>query len=256
MRNFDNRRIMKKIYIIISIIFAGSAAVAQDVNQLYETANAYYNEAKYDSAIIAYEEILSRDKESSFLYYNLGNAYFKQNVLGAAILNYERALKLSPSDEDIMHNLAMARTQTIDKFDEVPQFVLINIFQKVKSTFSANTWGILAFTLFVVVLILVLMFLFAPSVALRRVSFWIACLLLLCSITCKFIESNLRSTESAIVYAPLVTAKSSPDENGKDVFLLHEGTKIRVIEEFGEWTKIQLPNGEQGWVAKETVEVI
>jgi len=248
---------MKKYILILTIILFANNVFAQSVDSMYVQANALYNSGKYEEAVNIYEDILTKkDTESSDLYYNLGNAYFKQNILGAAILNYERAYRLNPSDEDINHNLAVAQTQLLDKFDEVPEFVLITIFGKIKSLFAANTWGIMALMSFVVVLILVLLFLFARSLFIRRLSFWIACFVLLFSISCKLIEGNLRKYDNAIVFVPVLTAKTSPDDSGKDVFLLHEGTKVVVRDNFNDWTKIQLPNGEQGWVVSEAIEII
>ena len=248
---------MKKYILILMIILFANNVFAQSADSMYVQANALYNSGKYEEAVNIYEDILTKkDTESSDLYYNLGNAYFKQNILGAAILNYERAYRLNPSDEDINHNLAVAQTQLLDKFDEVPEFVLITIFGKIKSLFAANTWGILALMSFMVVLILVLLFLFARSLFIRRLSFWIACFVLLFSISCKLIEGNLRKYDNAIVFVPVLTAKTSPDDSGKDVFLLHEGTKVVVRDNFNDWTKIQLPNGEQGWVVSEAIEII
>jgi tetratricopeptide (TPR) repeat protein len=267
---------MKKCIIIISIILSISNSFAQDAdstyadqniqteltqqntdeNSMFDAANKLYNEGKYEDAVEMYEAILDSGKESSFLYYNLGNAYFKQNVLAAAILNYERAYRLNPSDEDINHNLMLARSQIIDKFDEVPEFFLLTIFGKIKSLFAANTWGIIAMFAFAVFLILVLLFLFAGQLFVRRLSFWIACIVLLLSISCKLIENNLRKYDNAIVFVPVLTAKTSPDDSGKDMFLLHEGTKVIIRDNFNDWTKIQLPNGEQGWVISEAITII
>ncbi|MDR3287038.1 MAG: tetratricopeptide repeat protein [Prevotellaceae bacterium] len=268
---------MKKYIILLSIILFANNILAQNadsittsenaqteqppqnltnVDSMFVMANKLYNEGKYEDAVDIYEDILDEGLESSYLYYNIGNAYFKQNALGSAILNYERAYRLNPSDEDINHNLTLARTQIADKFDEVPEFFIITFFGKIKSLFAVNTWGVMGLLSFVIVLILALLFLFAPSLFIRRISFWIACFVLLFSISCKLIESNIRKYDSAVVFVPVLTAKTSPDDSGKDMFLLHEGTKVIVRETFNEWTKIQLPNGEQGWVISDAVTII
>ncbi|MDR0420325.1 MAG: tetratricopeptide repeat protein [Prevotellaceae bacterium] len=268
---------MKKYIIILSIILTANSLFAQDIDSLYadqnvqsesirqqytdanlmfSEANNLYNEGKYEDAVDVYEAILNAGKESSYLYYNLGNAYFKQNALASAILNYERAYRLNPSDEDINHNLAIARSQITDRFEDVPELFVFTIFGKIKSLFAANTWGLIALLSFVAVLVLVLLFLFAGKLFVRRLSFWLACIVLILSIACKLIENNLRKYDSAIVFVPVLTAKTSPDDSGKDMFLLHEGTKVLVKDNFNEWTKIQLPNGEQGWVTSEAIVLI
>ena len=230
--------------------------VSISADSMFAMANKLYSAGQYEQAVDIYEAILATDKESSYLYYNLGNAHFKLNNLASAILNYERAYKLNPSDEDINHNLSIARTQIVDKFETVPEVFFITVFRKIKSMFAANTWGIFALIFFVAVLVLALLFLFAGSLFVRRLSFWLACVVLLLSVSCKLIENNLRKDNSAIVFAPVLTAKTSPDDSGKDMFLLHEGTKVLIRETFNDWTKIQLPNGEQGWVVSEAIKVI
>ncbi|MDR1347234.1 MAG: tetratricopeptide repeat protein [Prevotellaceae bacterium] len=268
---------MKKYIIILSIILASVNNFAQDTDSLlmdqnmqtesvrqkytnadsmFDAANKLYNEGKFEDAADMYEAVLDAGRESSYLYYNLGNVYFKQNALAAAILNYERAYRLNPSDEDVNHNLAIARSQVTDKFNEIPEFFVLTIFGKIKSLFAANTWGLIALLSFTAVLVLVLLFLFAGRLFVRRLSFWLACVVLILSISCKLIENSLRKYDSAIVFVPVLTAKTSPDDSGKDMFLLHEGTKVLVRDSFSEWTKIQLPNGEQGWVASEAITVI
>ena len=66
---------MYKIIIIISIQL--SFIFSQNVDELFSTANKYYNESKYEEAIQIYEKIIERDVFSEDLYLNLGNAYFQ-----------------------------------------------------------------------------------------------------------------------------------------------------------------------------------
>ena len=50
---------MYKIIIIISIQL--SFIFSQNVDELFSTANKYYNESKYEEAIQIYEKIIERD---------------------------------------------------------------------------------------------------------------------------------------------------------------------------------------------------
>ena len=61
---------------------------------------------------------------------------------------------------------------------------------------------------------------------------------------------------AAIVITPSITAKSSPDDAGTDLFLIHEGLKVTVIEKVAGWIKIKLSNGSVGWLKKTDIEVI
>lgn len=55
---------------------------------------------------------------------------------------------------------------------------------------------------------------------------------------------------------PSVYVKSSPDEKGIDLFIIHEGTKVEVLEELNNWYKIRLLNGNIGWLLSSETEVI
>ena len=61
---------------------------------------------------------------------------------------------------------------------------------------------------------------------------------------------------SAVIVSPMVVVKSSPDENSSDIFILHEGTKVKVREELGQWLEIRIADGKQGWLPKNALEVI
>ena len=53
-----------------------------------------------------------------------------------------------------------------------------------------------------------------------------------------------------------VTVKSTPNESGTDLFVLHEGTKVEILEELGDWCKIEIADGRQGWMKGKDIESI
>ncbi len=54
-----------------------------------------------------------------------------------------------------------------------------------------------------------------------------------------------------------VTVKSTPAQNGTDLFILHEGTKVTVIDDTMDgWREVRVPDGKQGWVETSQIEVI
>ena len=51
--------------------------------------------------------------------------------------------------------------------------------------------------------------------------------------------------------------KSTPAANGTDVFNLHEGTKVDIIDSaMKQWKEIRIADGKRGWVETSKLEVI
>ena len=68
--------------------------------------------------------------------------------------------------------------------------------------------------------------------------------------------NNIITQTEGIILTPTVTAKSSPDEKGSDKFVIHEGTKVVIEDELNNWVKVRIANGSNGWVEKQTFELI
>ena len=66
----------------------------------------------------------------------------------------------------------------------------------------------------------------------------------------------LNNELDAIVFTPTVNIKSSPDENSKDIFVLHEGTKISLLDVVGDWQEIRISNGSIGWIKTSDIKKI
>jgi SH3-like domain-containing protein len=64
------------------------------------------------------------------------------------------------------------------------------------------------------------------------------------------------SKDCAIIFSESVYVKSSPDDESTDLFILHEGTKVEVLDSVGQWNKIKLANGNIGWISKDTFKII
>lgn len=245
----------KRIFITFTLIGATlGSLLAQKPQMLIDKADKLYTEGKYQDAISNYEAVVGQGLQNAELYYNLGNAYFKIKNIPAAILNYERAHLLNPDDEDIQFNLDLARTYTVDKIEILPEFFLVSFIKGFRNWFSSNSWAYIALFSFALVLALALFFWFSRSFEIRRYAFGVAVFLsvifvlsLIFSISQK---NQVVKRSSAIVFAPVVSAKSSPDDSGKDLFILHAGTKVELIRPVGEWCEIKIADGNKGWIPK------
>lgn len=242
------------------IFFFSLQLFAQSNDSIIAKANKSYSQGNYQESIELYEQVLEGDYEAPQLYYNLGNSFFKTNNIPAAILNYERAKRLSPNDEDILFNLKLANLKTVDKTETIPPLFFKSWWNDLANMFSGDRWAIYTITSFWICIILIWAFVISKKTALRKLSFGLSAIFLVLTIlSLTFAYQKYRdvhSQDEAIVFSVSVIVKSSPDENGTDLFLLHEGTKVMIMDEIGEWNKIMLSDGSVGWLRKETVEII
>lgn len=249
---------MKAIISTIFILFLALNTFAQ--NQLLEKANQHYTAGEYEEAIKTYLEILNGNVESAELYYNLGNAYFKTNQFTQSIINYERAALLAPNDEDIQFNLELANQHVVDAIEPLPQVFFVRWFHNIVNKLSADGWAKLSVVAFVIALFLAGIFFFSQITAIKRISFWAGILIVAISIfSFNFAaRQKKRMTEHnfAIITQPSVTVKSSPSESGTDLFLIHEGLKVKIKDSLGSWIEIRLADGNQGWLPASSLEKI
>jgi tetratricopeptide (TPR) repeat protein len=199
--------------------------------------------------------------ESAALYCNTGDAYFKQGNVPEAILYYERALKLDPSYEDARFNLELLNSTIQDRIDPVPEFVLKAWSRDICYIMDSNAWAVCFIIFIALALALALLFILSPSVAGRRTGFFTGLvMILLAAFALTFSiwqKKDYMKADNAIVMRPVVSVKSSPSgEASTDLFILHEGTKVKIIDEVGSWNNIELADGRQGWIRSGDIETI
>jgi len=249
---------MKRYFIAILVILFAATVFAQ--GDLIQKANEHYTKEEFTKAIDGYNQILMAGIESPELYYNLGNAYYKTNQFTIAILNYERAKLLAPDDEDIEFNLLVANQKVVDSIQELPGIFIVRWWNSLINSQTTDNWAILSIIGFILFLTLVGLYFFARSGDVKRISFWAGCFLIVFSIlSWSFAarqKSRLVNHSFAIVMQPTVTIKSSPSEKGTNLFVIHEGLKVRITDKLGDWVEIRLADGNKGWLLIESIERI
>ena len=243
------------------LLLPAQRGLAQPSDSLWTAGVTAYSDGDWAGAVRAWSDLCALGVESPELYCNLGDALFKQDDLSHAILYYERALKLDPSYADARHNLAFAQTQVQDKIEAVPEFFLEVWGRKLCWLLPSDTWAALFLFFLAVTIACVLLFLLRRRVAARRAGFiaGIAALVLtlLCLDFAFWQRSDYRKADSAIVTRPVATVQSAPGrDSAKDLFVLHEGTKVKVLDAVGSWRNIELADGRQGWLSAESLETI
>ena len=225
-----------------------------------ESADSAYTQGHYQQAIKDYEALLKKGV-SADLYYNLGNAYYRTEDITRAVLNYERALLLSPGDADIRFNLQMARSKTIDKITPESEMFFVTWYRSLVNLTSVDGWARTALAALALAIVLALVYLFANQVWLRKFGFFGALALLLVFVVGNVLawqqKQELMYRRGAIIMAPAVNVKSTPAAAGTDLFILHEGTKVTVTDNgMKQWKRILVPDGKEGWVESEQIEII
>ena len=224
-------------------------------------ADSAYIQGDYLTAIGIYESIIENQGVNATLYMNLGNCWLKRDEVAKAILCYERAYLIDPSDPDVKFNLELARTKTVDKVNQVNQLFIVVWFKKLLAVLDVNGWAIMTVILFAAAILFTGVLLFSKKRALRKISFSFSVFFLLLSILSFIFATtqmgNIRNRDTAIIMSPSVTVKSTPTSSGTDLFIIHEGRKVQILDSsMKEWVEIRLEDGNTGWVPVNVMEII
>ncbi len=252
---------MRKFLLLIACLFSVLNASALSTSSLFEEAGNAYMKGDYKTSVLLYEQILSEQQVTNAeLHFNLGNAYFKLTDYPNAILNYERSLKRIPDDADVRFNLALANMRIEDKIEQVPEMFYKRWFVSLRGMAGADSWGIL----FLIALSLssagFFLYVLGNTIVWRKTGFFGGILLMLLAVTFLGFGLSMYSKQTshseAIVFSGSVSVKSSPVESGTGLFVIHAGTKVQLTDELGDWVKVRLADGNEGWLPMADLERI
>ena len=249
---------MKNILFLLLVI--ANSMSGQNADSLFVSANELYRNGAFEEAIKKYKEIETLDAISSELYLNLGNAHYKLNKVGPTIFYYEKALKLDPLNTDVQNNLIFAQRLALDNIKEVPK----TIFQKFNSTYlqklSYNEWAIVVVLFSFLTALFFLLFYFSYSPNKKRIYFTTSILSFIIFIFTVFITYNqykqTKNKKEAIVFAEKTEVRNAPTLNAEEIFTLHEGTKVMVLDTLDNWKKIKIADGKEGWIIANEIKLL
>lgn len=240
------------IYLFVMVAMPMLALGDAAVNTLLKKGNEQYAKGQYKEAIVTYQKIVDDGHLSAMVYFNLGNAYFKNNDVPSALLYYEKAHKLSPGDEDINFNIQFANQKTTDKVEASPEFFITRWWHSFILHFSLTTLAVFSILFMVIGFALLIVYRFTYSVGIKKASFYLALLIIFLGLSSMFVASRQQQYfdghHGAIIFSTSVNVKSAPTPSAKNLFLIHDGTKVDVLDDNNGWMKIRLTNGSEGWI--------
>ena len=248
------------LLLLAGLPFAAQAQTSYP-DSLWNAGVEAYTNGDYAGALKDWQDVQATGLMSKELYYNLGNAYFKDGQLAPAILWYERALRRDPSDDDVRYNLEFARSLTQDRIEEVPEIIFEQWGHAICYLLPSNTWAVLGLLFLAAAVAMALLYLLGSTPGRRRVGFFVGIVCFILSINgwdfAQWQMREARAQDQAIVMRPVTSVKSSPAAEGaKDLFILHEGTRVRILDNVGGFSNVELADGRQGWLPSSDVEVI
>jgi tetratricopeptide (TPR) repeat protein len=253
-----NRKIITQFVLLFIIGFSMVfEARAQKPEELLTKANSLYNENAFDSALVVYKDIVEQGYSSSTLYYNIGNTYYKLRNYPLAIYYYEKSLKLNPNNDDTKHNIEIAQLFLTDKIEALPELFIKTWWNNLSNTFTLNVWSIITLVLIGLLLTCLFFYITAKTRGLKKSMFFTGLILILftiCSFSISVKKYNYISTNNeGIIIIPTITIKSSPSNSSVDLFVLHEGSKVKILDNADGREKIKIANGSIGWLPTSSV---
>lgn len=256
MKNLKRKLLVIKALLLSTAVFLW----ANPAEQQFQAANEAYRAGNFEEAATQYEAILKDGYRSEALYYNLANSYFRQGQQGRAVLNYERALMLDPTDVDTQHNLRVVRSRLPDDIEVLPEFFLEKWWRNISLSLSTQRWGALVLVFLWLGMAGVIMWLLDKRRQIKKIGFTLGVIFLIFSgLSFLFTSHNHQLDQDsgrAVIMQPQVAMRSAPDIESQVIRDLHEGATIRIVDKIGDWCKVTLLNGEEGWLPQDAFEKI
>lgn len=250
--------VIRKVLLII--LFLSQLVWADDLHTLFKQGNQYYQQGDYELAVETYQKIIKAGYESGSLYFNLGNAYYKLNQIGPARLNYERASKYLKNDEALTENLQLLNLRLVDQIEPIPKFILSEFWEKLVDLIRLDVLIWIVAGLFWLVLIVYSVRYYFRSRGrgdrYKMIFVFIFILFIFFALISTQKIYNLETEQYGIVMKSSVISRAEPKPGATEVFILHEGTKVKIERAAGNWYEIRLEDGKTGWMENTNIDII
>ncbi len=254
-----------RVFFMTMVWLLASAAMsrlsAADAYSLdYAKANAAYRAGDYQQAIKLYEQLYATSP-SAEVCYNLGNALFRTEDNTHALLWYERAQKMMPGNEDISHNIDIARAKTTDNLPADGGSLLLEWYRRLLTLLSVDGWAYVGIASLIIAILSFVLYISSTSLAICRTAFSLAALMAILTILSNLFawqEKRLLTThDTGIIINSSADIFSSPSLKAGKAFELHDGSKLHITDDgLDAWYGIRLSDGREGWVERKNIELL
>ncbi len=238
------------IALVIAAALAQSYYTPEEASALFAEGNAAATAGDSERATAAWEKLIAHGHRNADVFYNLGTTALQAGDLGHAVLNLERAHRVQRAD-DIEANLAAARRKQLDQIvgSEGGEPFHLRLASALNMTLVGQ------FTIGAAWVWLLLVVWYARTAPGRRL--WPALaasfVFLLSAVGASLVAiawSAANEGKDAVVLVPVTQVRKAPEEKAAVSFEVHAGLKVRLVEESGNFVRIRLPNGLEGWTEK------
>lgn len=247
---------------LITLLFAATTATAAPAKVAITKVDAdkEYAKGNYLQASKDYSDLL-KVGESVELYYNLGNCYYRLGNITKSIIAYEKAHRLSPSDRDVTFNLEFVREKTIDKIERQEKNFFSAGYTMLQNLMDMDAWARLSIVAFFACLGMAMFFLLGRDEWMRKLGFYVALLSVFVFVFSTLFawqqKHNFDARDRAVVVAPSASVKQTPSDSSADAVVVHEGTAVQIVDRtMSDWYSVKLDDGKEGWLKRNTLEVI
>ena len=240
--------------LVLSCVFA-PAISAQSVENRNATAIEAYRAGDYATAESNWRSLLSEvesPKDRGQLFYNLGNAVYRQERVTEAIAWYTSAIRATPRDSFAWSNLEFARREA--ELEPADRGDLRSTVARILSAVDRSEAGwmmLLCISLWAVALLLE---------AVRGGSLWrrlsllgfVAVLISSAPLAWQ-LSQQTEHPVAMILEQPAAALRTEPGEEHTTVGQAGAGTTVQLLDELGDWVRVQTDLDERGWTPRSSV---
>jgi len=152
-----------------------------------------------------------------------------------------------------LNNLTFAQNATIDAIEPLPKTIFAKWDNTISRWLTFDGWARTAVIFASLFALLFLLYYFAIYSTKKRLFFvgsMVSLIMLLVAISMSFRTYNQQLTDQhAIIFAESADVKSDPSRKSETSFVLHEGTKVKIMAKDEDWYRIQIADGKDGWMS-------
>lgn len=234
---------------------APSRSIDEELLDLFGKANQAYLAGDFASAIAGYERILNAGRIHPDVTYNLANAYYRAGRKGLAVLFFEKTLAQNPSDDAARFNLSLIQKELVDRVLPTGDSAEVEPpWESFVRSLPPNGLCTVFLGLYLAFFAIAVVRRFTKSRPLSRLLFWINVpLLSLVVVAGSLLAARMLAEERIhyrVVIVPTAPLREGPERTAKPLMELHEGLKVRALSESGEYVRIRLSNGVEGFLLR------